>query len=73
MRYRCQSCNQALPDVWRWRLVDEENYLMVVTCPHCNNEFVRLEHDPDAPYGYRVAPSRIFVPQGPTREAQGER
>ena len=63
MKYRCQSCNYELPDIWKWRVVDRSKYLMVVTCPHCNNEFIRLEYDPDTPYGYKVIPSMIFVPQ----------
>jgi C4-type Zn-finger protein len=64
MKYRCQSCNYELPDIWKWKIVDRSKYLMVVTCPHCNNEFIRMEYDPDTPYGYRVIPSTIFVPQG---------
>ena len=64
MKYRCQSCNYELPDMWEWKIVDRSKYLMVVTCPHCNNEFIRMEYDPDTPYGYRVTPSMIFVPQG---------
>jgi hypothetical protein len=64
MKYRCQSCNYELPDIWEWKIVDRSKYLMVVTCPHCNNEFIRMEYDPDTPYGYKVIPSMIFVPQG---------
>jgi len=64
MKYRCQSCNYELPDIWKWKVIDRSKYLMVVTCPHCNNEFIRMEYDPDTPYGYTVIPSIIFVPQG---------
>ncbi len=46
---------------------------MVVTCPHCSNEFIRLEYDPETPYGYRVTPSMIFVPQGVKRPSKVSR
>lgn len=64
MKYHCQSCGQKLPDLWQWKTLDPSEIQMVVTCPHCNNEFIRLEYDPYMPYGYRIIPSIIFVPQG---------
>jgi hypothetical protein len=64
MVYRCQSCNKELPDIWQWKVVDPQRWLMVVSCPNCRNEFIRLEHDPSTPLGFTVTPSRIFVPQG---------
>ena len=63
MKYRCQSCHQELPDIWKWRTIDKSGNQMVVICPNCKNEFIRLEYDPDMPYGYKVIPSMIFVPQ----------
>jgi DNA-directed RNA polymerase subunit RPC12/RpoP len=63
MKYHCQSCGQELPDIWHWKELDPSGKQMVVTCPNCNNEFIRLEYEPNAPYGYKVIPSMIFVPQ----------
>lgn len=73
MKYRCQSCNYELPDIWKWKIVDRSKYLMVVTCPHCNNEFIRMEYDPNTPYGYKVVSSMIFIPQGVRNRVKGNR